>query len=90
MPTAPGDIELKRIYLLSRYQGTGAGRALMQAAIAHARACGAPNLLLGVSRGNDRAVAFYRRAGFETVGTRRFQVGEGVYDDLVMALALEP
>lgn len=90
MPTAPGDIELKRIYLLSRWHGTGAGRALMQAAIAHARACGAPNLLLGVYQGNDRAVAFYRRAGFETVGTRRFQVGEGVYDDLVMALPLEP
>ena len=42
----PGDIELKRIYTLSRFHGTGTGAALMEASIAHAHDIGASRLLL--------------------------------------------
>lgn len=84
----PGDIELKRIYLLSRFHGSGAGRAMMQTAITWAKQQGAPRLLLGTYEKNHRAIAFYSRAGFEKIGTRQFQVGDMVYDDIVMALPL--
>ena len=83
-----GDIELKRIYVLSRFHGSGAGKALMETVLAHVRVQTAPRLLLGTYQDNHRAVAFYTRIGFETIGTRQFQVGEVLYDDIVMGLNL--
>ena len=83
-----GDLELKRIYLLHRFHGGGLGARLLQAAVGEARARGARRLALGVYTGNERARAFYRRAGFVQVGERRFQVGEHQYEDAVMALDL--
>jgi len=78
-----GDLELKRIYLLSRFQGSPLASALIQAAIDHA--ADRPRLLLGVKKDNHRAIAFYRKHGFDTIGTRTFQVGASAYDDLVLA-----
>lgn len=84
----PGDVELKRIYLLHRFHGTGTGRALLDVAVDAARAAGAGRLLLGVYGGNDRAMAFYTRQGFTQAGVRKFRVGANEYDDLVLARAL--
>jgi ribosomal protein S18 acetylase RimI-like enzyme len=65
-PDLPGalddDIELKRIYTLSRFHGSGLGAALMEAAVAAAE--GSQRLVLGVYAGNARAIAFYLRNGF--------------------------
>lgn len=88
IPTGPDDVELKRIYLLHRLQGTGVGARLMGTAIEQARLMGARRLLLGVHGGNERAIAFYARHGFERAGVRTFQVGSSAYDDLVLARAL--
>ncbi len=84
----PDDLELKRIYLLHRFQGGGLGRRLMQAAIDEARNRAARRLLLGVYARNEKALAFYMRCGFEQVGERRFQVGGNQYEDAVLALPL--
>ena len=84
----PGDIELKRIYVFSKYQGTGTGRELMLRALAHARDIGAKRMLLGTYDQNHRAVAFYERAGFQKVGERKFQVGGQLFNDVVMAITL--
>jgi ribosomal protein S18 acetylase RimI-like enzyme len=81
-----GDIELKRIYALSRFHGTGLGAALMDRAVA--AAAGYRRLLLGVYARNHRALAFYRKQGFAEIGTRRFDVGGRFYDDLVLARPL--
>ena len=78
-----GDLELKRIYLLSRYQGGGTGTVLMQKAIE--AAAGHRRLLLGVFHGNLRAQAFYERLGFEPIGKRAFDVGGVPYEDTVYA-----
>ncbi len=83
------DLELKRIYLLHRFHGTGIGRALMDWSVSTARALGKIRLLLAVYAGNARALSFYRRAGFQEVGTREFRVGSGTYHDLVLGLGLE-
>ena len=84
-----GDVELKRIYALSRFHGSGLGRALMETAVGEARALGAQRLLLGVYPGNHRAIAFYRRTGFAVIGARAFTVGATtIPDDLVFALEL--
>ena len=84
----PGDIELKRIYVFSKYHGTGTGRELMMCALGHARDIGAKRMLIGTYDQNHRAVAFYQRAGFEKVGERRFLVGNQIFDDIVMAMTL--
>ena len=84
----PGDLELRRIYVLSRFHGAGVARELMEAAIAAAREQGAPHLLLGLHPENHRAMAFYRKHGFERVGTRRFHLGQTPFEDPVMRLTL--
>lgn len=85
----PGDLELKRIYALSRWHGSGLGPALLATAVEEARARGAPRLLVGAYARNRRALAFYRRSGFEVAGERSFTVGATTYDDdVVMALGL--
>lgn len=99
----PGDIELKRIYLFSRFRssrtqmldstgqpvaGLRAGQALMDAAVADARDLGRSRLLLGTHAGNSRAIGFYRRNGFQEAGTRTFQVGTQCCCDLIFAKEL--
>ena len=84
----PDDLEVQRIYVLSRFHGTSAGHALMNRAIAETKARRKRQLLLGVLKTNTRAVGFYRRQGFTEIGTRTFQVGTSVFDDYVMGLTI--
>jgi GNAT superfamily N-acetyltransferase len=101
LPTHPTDIELKRIYLFSRFRNVPVldahgntlphlrpAQALMDAAIADARSLGRTRLLLGTHASNRRAIAFYRRNGFTEAGTRTFQVGDQTCFDLIFAKAL--
>jgi ribosomal protein S18 acetylase RimI-like enzyme len=82
------DLELKRIYALSRFHGSGLGAELMRKAVERAAAQGAERLLLGVYAGNDRALGFYRRHGFVKIADRRFRVGTREYADVVLAKEL--
>ena len=79
------DLELKRIYTLSRFHGAGVGSALMEHAIDYAAQQGYRRLLLGVYAGNERARAFYAKHGFSQVAIRKFRVGNRNYDDVVLA-----
>lgn len=85
---SPTDLELKRIYLLSKFQGGGFGKQLIQTAIAYAEDHGAERLLLGVYAENENALSFYARSGFVQIGSRTFNVGGVDYDDKVMAKML--
>ena len=75
-PALPGateaDLELRRIYVLSRFWRLGIGAALLGRAAVFAREAGAARLLLGVHGENERAIGFYRRSGLTVVGTRKF------------------
>lgn len=82
------DLELKRIYVFSRFQGNGLGRRLLQEAIAEARIRKAERLLLGVYVRNDAAIGFYTRMGFCKLGYRKFNMGGQKCDDYVMGLTL--
>lgn len=88
VPLAGDELELKRIYVLSRFHGSGAGQALIETAIEEARRRGAGRLMLGTYENNHRALAFYAKHGFSQAGTRRFQVGDKVFDDIVLARSL--
>ncbi len=82
------DIELKRIYLLHRFQGGGLGRALLEWSAVQARMMGKKRLLLGVKADNTAALAFYERVGFVRVGERKFLVGNMWCDDYILSLSL--
>jgi GNAT superfamily N-acetyltransferase len=90
------DIELKRIYLLSRFRGSpvvghpgqSPALVLLNTVMADARALGRTRLLLGTHAGNQRAIGFYRRNGFAEAGERSFQVGSQLCKDLIFAKEL--
>lgn len=87
-PARPDDLELKQLYVLRPWQGGGAAAALMDWAIACARADGAPRLLLSVYADNLRAQRFYARRGFREVGRNPFPVGDQIDDDRIWSLDL--
>ena len=82
-----GDIELKKIYLLSRFHGSGIAAALFDAVLRGAQSH--RRLLLGVKDDNHRAIAFYTKQGFRQIATHRFDVGGTLYDDVVLARDLD-
>ncbi|MCU1412540.1 MAG: hypothetical protein JWR04_3247 [Rhodoglobus sp.] len=69
MREKPRDLQLYMIYQLASQHGSGSGRALLEAAIGDRPA------FLWVARDNARAIAFYRRNGFEPDGA------EGVFEE---------
>ena len=81
-------VELWRFYVDQPWQGRGLARALMTAVEASAKARGGRELWLGVWERNERAQAFYRKCGFEKVGTQIFVVGTDPQTDHVMLRAL--
>jgi GNAT superfamily N-acetyltransferase len=98
----PTDIELKRIYLFSRFRSCAVldtsgspiphlrpAQALLDAAVADARSLSRTRLLLGTHASNLRAIAFYRKNGFTEAGTRTFQVGNQLCQDLIFAKPLD-
>ena len=89
LPFEPrGDpVELRQFYVLARYHGGGAARALMDWVIATAREWG-NELYLSVFVDNHRARRFYQRYGFEAVGRYDFMVGTHADEDIVMRLVL--
>lgn len=72
----PEDGELKRLYLLRSEQNGGAGRALMDAAMAWLLRDGPRTLWLSVWSENLGAQRFYARYGFGFVAEYEFIVGE--------------
>lgn len=76
-------LEIKQLYVLEDWIGTGLGKALMQRAFDIAQAAHATAVVLGVWEHNVRAQAFYQRFGFREVGEVAFKLGEDVQRDLI-------
>jgi ribosomal protein S18 acetylase RimI-like enzyme len=83
--TGPNPIELERLYVDRSALGHGVGAALMQTSLAAARSASHRTLWLGVWERNARAIAFYEKWGFQTVGDHVFQLGSDAQRDLIMA-----
>ncbi len=86
--SGPDPLELKRFYVARAWHGRRVAQALMDAAIASARASGAQTLWLGVWERNPRAVAFYAKYGFVRVGEHTFRLGGDSQTDWVLARPL--
>jgi diamine N-acetyltransferase len=85
-PNGPhGDVELARFYVDQAHHGRGVAQALMSAVESHTHALGGTRLWLGVWERNHRAIAFYRKCGFEKVSTQPFLLGSDLQTDWVMS-----
>lgn len=78
---SPEDREIRRLYVLSEAQNRGVGTRLMKSSLAHPRLRDAPSIYLDVWERNDGAIRFYRRYGFEIVGSREFATASGAAAD---------
>jgi diamine N-acetyltransferase len=85
----PNPIELARLYVLSDWIGRGVAQVLMNECFAEAQKAARQTMWLGVWEHNTRAQAFYRKVGFETVGTQSFQLGSDQQTDFVMLRYLD-
>jgi len=83
----PG-VEIKRLYVLHRFQQHGLGHRLMNEILATAHRDGIAELFLRVQKANQSALEFYSRNGFRVVGEESFRVGARDDAALVMRLAL--
>lgn len=80
----PGDGELKRLYILRELQSGGWGARMMDTAMQWLERDGPRTLWVGVWSENLGAQRFYRRYGFEKVGTYGFPVGRVVDLEFIM------
>jgi N-acetylglutamate synthase-like GNAT family acetyltransferase len=69
-----GDAEL--VVIVTNYRGAGAGTALLDAVVDHARAEGWKRLWLVTTNDNTDALRLYQRAGWEWVAWHRDAVDE--------------
>jgi len=79
------------LYVRPALRGTGAGMALIEAVLGHAREAGARQVMLGVATDNAPALGLYERAGFERYGTekRALLIGERFIDEHFMVRFLD-
>lgn len=86
--TAGPATELRQIYILRKWHGSGIAGTLMSWAIGEARRRGSAELYLTVYKDNHRARRLYDRFGFDDVGAYAFMVGEQADEDIIMRLRL--
>lgn len=82
--TGPNPIELQRLYVDRAAIGHGVGAALMRASLETAESRGYETLWLGVWERNARAIGFYERWGFQSLGDHVFRLGSDDQTDLIM------
>jgi ribosomal protein S18 acetylase RimI-like enzyme len=80
--------ELKRLYLLYRFHGSGLGKRLMEEVLSFAGQMKSERIWLQVHEANPHAIEFYKRFGFVQTGTDLFRAGEGSYRVLTLSLTL--
>jgi ribosomal protein S18 acetylase RimI-like enzyme len=81
-------VEIARIYAEKEWIGRGVGPQLMQACLDEAIKESCDVIWLDVWELNPRAIAFYRKWGFEIVGRQSFQLGSDIQNDLLMSRAV--
>jgi ribosomal protein S18 acetylase RimI-like enzyme len=79
----PTSIELWRLYVDPAWHGRGVAAALMEAACVDIASRGGRSAWLGVWERNVRAQRFYRKQGFEPVGTHTFVLGSDEQTDQI-------
>jgi len=82
-------VQLWRLFVSPEYQGKGVAAGLIAQAFAHARKSAHDVVWLGTSENNARAIAFYRKSGFGSVGVAQLHQGPDSHQDLIMSCAIQ-
>lgn len=82
-------VEIARFYARKGWIGRGVGPELMRSCLQEAGAAGCDVVWLDVWERNPRAIAFYKKWGFEEVGRQSFQLGDDLQQDLLLARPVE-
>ena len=82
-------MELSRFYVSRKFQGLGVAKQMLGIVLAHAELQGSPTVWLSVWQENARAIAFYKKRGFESIGEGKFLMGEDLQDDFIMERAVQ-
>jgi GNAT superfamily N-acetyltransferase len=85
----PITLEIARFYLDQRWHGSGIAASLMAAVFAWGAERGHAQVWLQAWEENPRALAFYKRQGFQDQGPTTFTVGDIVYRDRVLTCPTE-
>jgi ribosomal protein S18 acetylase RimI-like enzyme len=80
----PDAIEIQRIYVDTDCGRKGFGSKLMEHAVQKSIELGKKTIWLGVWEFNPKAIQFYEKHGFRTVGSHIFKVGDKEDTDLIM------
>ena len=83
-------MEIVRFYVDQRWHGHGVAHDLMRASEERARVRSCDALWLQAWTRADRALRFYRKAGFDVYGTAVFNFGARADSDLILARGLTP
>jgi ribosomal protein S18 acetylase RimI-like enzyme len=76
--------EFRKLYLDPVYHGTRLASALLHCALSIIQSEGPRPIWLSVFSENSRAINFYKKWGFEVVGTQEFLVGADRQKDFLM------
>ena len=84
-----GEMKLDKLYVDPQRQRLGIGRRLIDQVVARAHAAACETLILAVNKGNEKAIAAYRKQGFVVRDSVCVDIGGGfVMDDFIMAKPL--
>lgn len=76
--------ELSKLYILEWFCGKGIGLELIRATEDTLRRKGYHEYWLWVLISNERAISFYKKNGFNSMGTALFQMEKNTYNNFVM------
>ena len=89
LSSSAGEMKLDKLYVDPCRQRLGLGGRLIAHVSKRALAQGCHTLILAVNKQNARAIAAYRKNGFEVREAVRVEIGNGfVMDDFIMAKSL--
>jgi ribosomal protein S18 acetylase RimI-like enzyme len=86
VPSFKKPLQLSRIYVHPNQKSKGIGAMLLATAVSIALEQQNDLLWLGVWQENERAIAFYKKMGFEIMGTDTFVLGNDPQIDWVMGM----
>lgn len=80
--------QLQKIYVLKDFLSKKIGRALQDELLEYAKQQDYKKIWLSVLKSNERAIRFYAKNGFDTLGDHTFEIGKEIFDFKAMAKSL--
>lgn len=80
--------QLQKIYVLKDFLSKHIGQSLQSVLLNHAADYGCQNIWLSVLKSNQRAIRFYKKNGFFSIGDHTFSIGSENFDFIAMSKRL--